>query len=264
MTLRHRLHHLSSGLVGRLADLRLPTRLRAPVLRAFARLTGADLAEARGPLEIYPTVGAFFVRRLVEGARPVDPAPDLLLSPVDGTVQSLAPIEHGRALQAKNRDYPLRDLLAGVGEELDLEQALAWTLYLGPRDYHRIHAPEAGRLSEVRWVPGARHGVSPGSLARRTVLPINERCVLRLETTHGSLLLVLVGAINVGRIRVVGIEPGVDARPDRTLERGEELGRFELGSTVVLITPPGAARPQADTFPGQPVRQGAPLGRWLR
>ena len=127
----------------------------------------------------------------------------------------------------------------------------------------RIHAPEAGRLVEARWAPGARFSVAPAVLAQRTVLSINERCVLRLETDRGPVLMVLVGALNVGRIRVTGVQPGVDTTLDREVARGEELARFELGSTVVMITPPGTTRPSVDVFQGRPVRQGAGLGRWL-
>ena len=260
---RQRFQHTLSALVGWLADRRVPTPLRGPAYRGFARLTGAQLAEARGPLTIYPSLSAFFVRQLVEGARPIDAAAERLVSPVDGTVQAIAPVDDGRVVQAKGRDYGLRELLAGVGEDLDLEGALAWTLYLGPRDDHRIHSPESGRLVEARWAPGSRFSVAPAVLARRTVLSINERCVLRLETDRGPLLMVLVGALNVGRIRVIGVPPGEDTHMNREVARGEELARFELGSTVVLITPPGAARPSADAFEGQPVRQGAGMGRWL-
>jgi phosphatidylserine decarboxylase len=251
-----------SAFVGWVADRKIPGPLRGPLYRGFARATGAQLEEARGPLSIYPSLSAFFVRQLVDGARPVDPAPEVLVSPVDGTVQAIEPVDEGRVVQAKGRDYALRTLLAGVGEDLDLEGAMAWTLYLGPRDYHRIHTPEAGHLVEARWVPGSRFSVAPSVLARQTVLSINERCVLRLETQRGPVLMVLVGALNVGRIRVTGVPPGENTRLSRAVARGEELARFELGSTVVLITPPGAAQPSDGVFEGQPVRQGANLGRW--
>lgn len=262
MNVRRHFQHTLSALTGWLADRRIPAPLRGPVYRAFSRLTGADIGEARGPLSIYPSLSAFFVRQLREGARPVEMDRDQLVSPVDGTVQAIAPIGEGRVVQAKGQDYGVRDLLAGVGEDLDLEGALAWTLYLGPKDYHRIHSPEAGRLVEARWAPGSRFSVAPAVLARRTVLSINERCVLRLETEHGPILMVLVGALNVGRIRVIGVQPGIDTSLDREVERGEDLARFELGSTVVLITPPQRASASAEVFEGQPVRQGAGIGRW--
>ncbi len=262
MKLRLQIQRTLSAVVGWLADRHIPRPLRAPLYRLYAVATGARLSQVRGPLSIYPSLSAFFVRRLLPGARPVDQNPQRLVSPVDGLVQAIAPVSEGRVLQAKGIDYSLRELLAGVGEDLDLEGGLAWTLYLGPKDYHRIHAPESGRLTEARWAGGARFSVQPRVLARRRVLPINERCVLRFETEHGPLLLVLVGALCVGRIRVLGVEPGVDSRPERSFERGEELARFELGSTVVLLTPPGRARPSVDIFRGRPVFQGAGIGRW--
>jgi len=248
---------------GWLADRKLPTPLRAPIYSAYARLTGARLDEVRPPLAGYPSLGAFFVRRLVDGARPIDQDPAHTVAPVDGTVQALDPIRSGTILQAKGRAYAVRELLAGVGEDVELEGGFAWTIYLGPRDYHRIHAPEACRLVETRWVPGARYSVNPRVLARRPVLSINERCVLRLETGRGPLLFVLVGALNVGRIRVVGVEPGADGPLGSPLERGRgaELARFEMGSTVVLLAPPGYAHPLPALAPGQPIRLGAPIGR---
>lgn len=251
-----------SRFVGWAADRRVPGPLRGPLYRGYAKVTGADLSESRGPLSVYPSLSAFFVRRLVDGARPIALEPDALASPVDGTVQDVSLVSEGSILQAKGRAYSVRELLGGVGEDIDLEGGHAWTLYLGPRDYHRIHAPEACRLTHARWLPGARFSVQPRVLERRQVLSVNERCPLRLETERGPLLLVLVGALNVGRIRVVGARPAADARPDLSFERGEELARFELGSTIVLVAPPGGPRPAAELVPGRGVRLGEPIGAW--
>jgi len=253
-----------SRLVGWLADRRVPTALRAPLFSLFARATGADLSDTRGPLEAYASLSAFFVRRLVEGARPVSADPRVVVSPVDGTVQAADAIEGGRLLQAKGRAYALAELCAGVGAELDWEGGFAWTIYLGPRDYHRIHAPEACRVGDVRWVDGERLSVAPAVLARRPVLATNERCVLRLESERGPLVMVLVGALNVGRIRVLGVPPGRDGAPPGPLSfaRGEELARFELGSTVVLLAPRGGPRGTPLVAPGRTLRLGEPIGRW--
>lgn len=253
----------SSRFVGWAADRRVPRFLRGPLYRGFARLYGADLNEARGPLDIYPSFSAFFVRRLVEGARPVASGPGDLPSPVDGTVQTVGTIEQGQVLQAKGRSYGVEELLGGVGAGIDLEGGSAWTLYLGPKDYHRIHAPEDCRVSEARWIGGARYSVDPKVLLRRQVLNVNERCVLRLETGRGPLLLVLVGALNVGRIRVVGLAPSENiARPDLPFGRGAELARFELGSTIVLLAPPDGPRPAEALRVGDPVRLGERIGGW--
>lgn len=258
------LQRTSSRLMGWLADRKVPTPCRSFVYRSYARITGADLDEARGPLEVYPSLGAFFVRELVDGARPIDPAPEALVSPVDGAVQVVAPIEDdGTTLQAKGRTYALRDLRGGIGDDVDWSGGHQWTLYLSPRDYHRIHAPAACTLTDVRFVRGHLYSVQPKVLARRAVLDVNERAVLRLETEHGPLLLILVGALNVGRIRVTGVPRDHDgplAKP-RTVARGEELARFELGSTIVLIAPPGGPTP-ADLGHGHAVRLGGRIGSW--
>jgi phosphatidylserine decarboxylase len=250
--------------MGWFADRKVPTFLRGFVYRSYSRITGADPSEARGPLEIYPSLGAFFIRELVPGARPIDDAPHALVSPVDGAVQIVNPItDTGRTLQAKGREYALDDFLAGIGDDIDWRGGHQWTLYLSPRDYHRIHAPEACTLTEVRFVRGHLFSVQPKVMAKRAVLDVNERAVLRLETERGPLLLILVGALNVGRIRVTGVPRDHDgplAKP-RTVERGGELARFELGSTIVLVAPPGGPTPK-DLSHGDKVRLGESIGSW--
>lgn len=247
-----------SLLAGWAADRRVPRFLRSPVYRTYARMTGADLTEIRGRLADHGSLGAFFVRRLADGARVVDADPSRLPSPVDCAVQASSPVTDGAVVEAKGRTYPLRDLLAGVGEDVDLEGGHQFTLYLGPKDYHRIHSPLDARLVESRHVAGARYSVQPRVLAKRRVLPINERVVLRLESERGPFFMVLVGAVVVGRIRVVGVEPGHvgPIEPPRPFARGEELGRFEMGSTVVLVTPPGFLTPLPDVVEGRTIRLG--------
>jgi phosphatidylserine decarboxylase len=255
-----------SHLVGWAADRRVPRPLRAPLYRAFARATGADLAEAELPPVSYPSLGALFVRRLAPGARPISADPDVLVSPVDGAVHSVERVLAGEALQVKGRRYPAAQLLGPLAGSFPYEGALAWTLYLGPRDYHRIHAPEACRVEQAWWIRGARHSVAPAVLARRVVLPINERVALLLATERGPLAFVMVGATNVGRMRVVGVDPERSGRlqPPPAFARGQELARFELGSTVVLLAPRGAAEALEGLAPGAVLRLGRPIGRWVR
>ena len=175
--------------------------LRAPVFKAYARLFDVDLSEVRLALADHPSLSAFFVRRLEPDARPFPDDPHALPSPVDCVLQASDPVTAGSVLQAKGRPYPLSELLGGAAQGAELEGGHAWTLYLGPRDYHRIHAPIDCRLSSVHWFPGARYSVNPKELAKRPrVLSINERCVLRLEGDDGPLWLACVGALNVGRI----------------------------------------------------------------
>jgi phosphatidylserine decarboxylase len=256
------LRRASSRLFGWLSDRRLPRPLRAPIYRAYARAYGVELDQLRLALADHPSFGAFFVRRLREGARPLPDDPRLLFSPCDGTLQALDRIERGTILQAKGRPYPVAELLGPLSSGFELEGGCAWTIYLSPRDYHRVHSPVAGRLARVAWIPGDLLSVGPRVLARREkVLSVNERSVLRLEDDGRALALVMVGALNVGRIRVVGVEPGADV-PARglPLERGGELARFEMGSTVVLLTPPGCWEPLPGLEPGAALRLGQPIG----
>ncbi|QDV06608.1 Phosphatidylserine decarboxylase proenzyme [Planctomycetes bacterium Poly30] len=247
-----------SLLIGWAADRRIPGALRSPVYRTYARLTGAELADMRGHLRDHGSLGAFFVRRLKDGVRVIDADPGRMPSPVDSMVQAMSPVHEGAVIEAKGRNYPVRDLLAGVGEEIDLEGGHQFTLYLGPKDYHRIHSPLDATLFESKHVAGDRFSVQPKVLAKRRVLPINERVVLRLESEHGPFFMVLVGAIVVGRIRVVGLEPFHvgQVTPPRFFARGEELGRFEMGSTVVLVTPPGFLKPLDGVQEGDSIKLG--------
>jgi phosphatidylserine decarboxylase len=253
-----------SHTVGWIADRRIPTPLRSTVYKGYARFTGANLSEVRLPLGTFPSLGAFFVRELKAGARAFPTAREEIGSPVDGTVQSLCAIERGTVLQAKGRSYSVSDMLGSIGNASELEGGFAWTIYLSPRDYHRIHAPEACRLSAAEWMPGDRFSVAPKVLAKRRVLDVNERCALKLECERAVLYLVLVGAMNVGRMRVVGVEPNHRGAlaPARPFARGAELARFEMGSTIVLFAPRGAATCVAGLNVGDTVAMGRPIGRW--
>ena len=236
--------------------------MRVPVFRSYAALYDVDLDELRLPLVEHASLGAFFVRRLKDGARPFPDDANVLPAPADGRLQALDSVADGALLQAKGRAYRIDELLAGAGEDVALEGGTAWTIYLSPRNYHRVHCPVDATLSSVRWVPGDLRPVKPGTLARtERVFVTNERAVLRLETERGPLFLVMVGALNVGRIRVVGVSPGLDVPGGgRSFARGDELARFELGSTVVLIAPPGTFEPCGPVV-GDALHMGQEIGR---
>jgi len=252
------LRRSSSALVGWLADRSVPRALRGAVYGGYCRWTGADPHEAELALDAYPSLGAFFVRRLKPGARPLDPATDALLSPCDGTLQAIGRVEEGALLQAKGQSYSLAELLGVEACDDALRSAWSATIYLSPRDYHRVHAPLAARLEAVRWIPGERRSVAPRVLARvPRVLATNERAVLELRAERARAWLVMVGALNVGRIRVLGVEPGRSTAQPLAFERGAELARFEMGSTVVLVVP--GARPLPDLAAGASVRLGQRL-----
>ena len=246
--------------VGWLADRRIPTPLRRAVFGAYCAATGADASEAQLPPSGYASLNAFFLRRLKEGARVFDPDPAVLPSPCDGRVQAVGTVAADRIVQAKGVDYSVRELLAGAERGADLDGALGLTLYLSPRDYHRVHAPLSGMLEQVVWAPGTRYSVAPRPAARlRGLFALNERAVMRFATDRGPAFLVMVGALNVGRIRVVGVPPGGSPASRFFVERGAELARFEMGSTVVLVLPREQGFVPLPLEPGDPVRLGQAL-----
>ncbi len=254
-----------SHLVGALADLRLPSFARAPVYKAFAAYAGADLSEAELPLREYPSLGAFFVRKLKSGVRPLPSDARALLCPVDGRVQAVHPVIQGRTVQAKGRDYRVEDLLGPLCAGADLEGADCLTVYLSPRDYHRIHAPFEARLERALWLDSERWSVAPQVLERKAVLDVNERCVLEFTREGRRAWMVLVGALNVGRMKVVAVPDsyGTPAHVGRMVQRGEELARVEMGSTIVLVLPKGMARIDAALQQRDPVRLHQGLGQLL-
>lgn len=246
--------------------------LKNRLIRFVARRYQVDLGEAAQPdPAAYASFNAFFTRTLRADARPVDSAPEALVSPADGRVNQAGEIRDGRLLQAKGHDFGLEALLAG-------DRALAAqfqggrfaTIYLSPRDYHRVHMPLAGTLQRMDFVPGELYSVSdattqlvPGLFAR------NERVISLFDTEAGPLALILVGAIFVGSMETVWA--GEVRAPGRTptrwtysdgpaLAKGAEMGRFNMGSTVILLLPPGAVE-WLDLAPGRPVRLGERIGR---
>ena len=239
-------HHWISRIVFRLTRVECP-RLVPPAIRLFSRVFKVDLSEAEQPEPAaYRSFNAFFTRALKAGLRPVAEGENILTSPVDGCISQLGKITDGRIFQAKGHEYTALELLGG-----DAERAAPFmngefmTIYLSPRDYHRIHMPLTGTLSEQVYVPGRLFSVAPHTV--RTVprlFACNERVVAMFDTAYGKLAMVLVGAINVAAIETVWdglVTPpqgwGVKRQvfPNVTLHKGDEMGRFNMGSTVILL-----------------------------
>jgi len=262
---------LLSRLTGRLSDLRLPRAVLAPAIRLYARAFGVALGEAALPPEAYPSFNAFFTRRLRDGARPVDAAPGVVASPTDSRLSVIGPVPpDGLLEQVKGSRYSIEALLASTEDAAAFRAGAYATLYLSPAMYHRVHSPVDGRIRAWRYVPGRLFPVNaagvrsvPGLFTR------NERVALFLDTeAHGPVAVVLVGAANVGRMslafadlqtnrghaaaRVVPPEPVA-------VRRGDELGAFNLGSTVVLLLADPALVPAAAA--GDLVRVGQALWR---
>jgi phosphatidylserine decarboxylase len=262
---------LLSRLTGRLSDLRLPRAVLAPAIRAYARAFGADLAEAVLPPEAYPSFNAFFTRRLREGARPVAGGEGVVVSPTDSRLSAIGLVPaDGRLEQVKGRDYSIEALLGSAEDAAPFRTGVHATLYLSPAMYHRVHSPVEGRIRAWRYVPGRLFPVnSAGVRAVSGLFTRNERVVLFLETeAHGPVAVVLVGAANVGRMSLAFADlvtnrgrPAERVVPEAPVpvRRGDEIGAFNLGSTVVLLLADRALVPVAS--PGGLVRVGQALWR---
>jgi phosphatidylserine decarboxylase len=258
---------LYGAIVAMGARARLPTRLRVPAYRAFARATGADLGEAELPLGSYPSLGDLFARRLRSGVRTVDPSPDALIAPCDGVVASCGSADGAMLVQAKGHSYSIDELVVDDTRAPALHGGSYMTIYLSPRDYHRVHAPFDARLVGYDHVPGALWPVNPKVAARRDRLfTRNERVVIWLESRVGLCALVMIAASGVGNIELAHCgsfgdrheRRRVELERDNDVRRGDELGAFHLGSTVVLVLQPGAGH--CDGAEGQVVRFGERLG----
>lgn len=266
-----------SRLVGAAAKSPLPLRMRRPVYEAFARRVGADLSEVRDPLESYESLDAFFTRHLRDGLRPQPSDPSVVSSPCDGTVSEHGAIQGETMVQAKGLDYDLGALLADADEARRFTGGTWITIYLAPKNYHRVHFATAGRVTGFRHIPGAFFPVN--AFAARNVPGLfgkNERLVTYHDGVAGRVATVMVAASGVGHITVTydAVEtnrkglgrPGVAVELDHPVDvaRGDELGAFHLGSTVVLVFEPGRVSLSPSLTVGQPVRLGEPLGRLLR
>lgn len=243
-----------SAAVGALARARLPRALRAPLLGRFAAAYGVDLAAAERPLAEYGSFLDFFTRRLKPGLRPQDPAvPGGLNSPVDGALIASGRVEAGTLIQAKGLPYRLNELLADDPLASRFEGGAFATLYLSPRDYHRIHVPCAGRVLAVGRVEGELWPVNEASTAFTPGLYVRNRRAYWIAEGAGEdegldVAAVLVAATHVGGVVLDArwLEGRALGRRDRLAVsalpcvRGDDLGTFELGSTVVLLV--GGAR----------------------
>jgi phosphatidylserine decarboxylase len=264
-------HPLLSRLAGRLADLKPPPAVLRPLLRAYVRLYGVDMAEAAEPLEAYPSFNAFFTRRLKPGRRPLPAEPGVLVSPADSRLTSVGPVpDHGELEQVKGRTYALSELLGSVEEAACFRGGVQATLYLSPSMYHRVHSPLDGRVRAWTYRPGRLFPVNAFSVRSvDRLFTRNERVVVFLDSdAFGPVALVMVGAANVGRMTLsfaplatnTGAPAGTVRPPQEILlRRGDELGAFNLGSTVVLLAADGRLEPLAR--PGDLVRVNQPLFR---
>lgn len=267
--------HLLSRGMHRLARSTRPwlrTALIRGVLRAYPMLDPREAAEP-DPFR-YPSFNAFFTRELRAGARPIAGDERDLVSPVDGTLSQLGLVRDGQLLQAKGLGYTAGALLADETAAHRYEGGAFACIYLAPYDYHRIHMPLAGRLTATRYVPGQLFSVNAATARTvRNLYARNERVVCEFDTPLGPLAVVMVGALFVGSIGTVfagEVNPpaqrgrgvrNIDAGIGTQFARGAELGRFNMGSTVVVLLGNGAAQFSPGLDPGAVLRLGQPLAR---
>ena len=262
-----------SRLCGWIADQRWPSYpLHQILIRSFVRYFNVDLSECPQKLKDFQTFNEFFTRPLKPEARPISTEKNTLICPVDGTIGFFGTITQETLLQAKGKEYLLTDLLQDSFVAHEYEGGIYLTIYLAPYNYHRIHSMVEGSITRFAYIPGELWTVSPLGLAFvPRLFAQNERWISYIDTEHGECALVKVGATVVGRIRTVyhtaySNRPGAKLLKESLptaypIKAGAEIGRFELGSTVVLLFQKDQV--ELDSLElGQTVRLGETLGRF--
>jgi phosphatidylserine decarboxylase len=246
-------------------------RFKNALVRGFLKLYSVDMTEAVEPDPYrYGSFNEFFTRALRPDARPIDADSRSIASPVDGTVSEAGLIHGDRLLQAKGRSYTLTELLAGQSWADHFDGGCFATIYLAPFNYHRIHMPLDADLRSTVYVPGRLFSVN-GTTAQHVprLFARNERVLTLFDTAFGECALILVGALNVGSIATVwsgDITPAARRRvtvlpaQELALRKGAELGRFNMGSTVILLFQANHARWLPEVRAGMSVKLGQPLG----
>jgi phosphatidylserine decarboxylase len=267
--------HALSRMWGRITRCQWPW-LKDRLIRTLIQRYGIDAAEAENPDPAqYASLNAFFTRALRAGARPIDASAGCV-SPVDGRASQFGAIERGRIFQAKGREFDTRELLGGNASLAERFSGGRFaTLYLAPRDYHRVHMPLDGTLERTIHIPGRLFSVNPATTrAVPRLFARNERVVMLFRTRVGPMAVVMVGAMLVGSIETVWageVTPprgkqirdwhyGGDDEPAVTLQRGDELGRFNMGSTVILLFSRNALEWKAGLGADSRVLVGQPIG----
>lgn len=265
--------HWLTGVIYRVARIR-NTSIKDFLIRRFVQHYDVNVEEVKLAVpRDFDTFNDFFVRELRDGERPVDADAVSIVSPADGTISLTGSLLADSLMQAKGLEYSLDDLLA-----TDLEEAAAYvdgrfaTIYLAPYNYHRVHAPFDGELLAARYVPGDLFSVNEATASKVSGLfRRNERLIMHFRTASGPAVVILVGALNVGSIstpwsgeirpRKSGIVDAIDiSRHDRNVLKGDLLGWFNMGSTVIVLLPNGAAEWRDDLGPGTTLRMGETIG----
>ena len=264
-------HRLLSSLARTLAYSTNPS-IKQWLIDTVTRKFGVDLSEAAEPdPRAYPSFNAFFTRALKPGARIADPDPSALLMPADGHISQCGDIVDGRIFQAKGQSYTAAELLGDAEAARPFADGLFATVYLSPRDYHRVHMPWTGTLRETVHVPGRLFSVGTAAVADvPRLFARNERLVCHFDTEFGPMASVMVGALLVSGVETVWSGVEIPAYADRisrkdyrgkgiVLERFAEMALFNYGSTVIVLLPKDAAMLDPSLKAEMPVRLGQRL-----
>ena len=260
-----------STAMGHATHLNAPSALHQAAARAFARAMKIETDDYDLQPDECATFADYFARPLKEGARPVAEGDDVVVSPVDGRVSAFGELDGHRMIQAKGRDYSAAALLDDPEKAVKFVGGTYLTLYLSPRDYHRIHAPLAGEISSASVIPGELFPVNaPSVKAIPNLFCVNERLITYLSTAAGLVAVVKVGATCVGCVRASYADLKTregDAVREETFEpaieiqKGGELGRFEMGSTVILLFEKGRVALDGRLEEGMKVKMGEEIAR---
>ncbi|MGV3622206.1 MAG: archaetidylserine decarboxylase [Archangium sp.] len=259
-----------STAVGKATRAPAPASVHHAAIRFFARQYDVNTEEMEGNIEDYPTFGSFFTRKLKPGRRTIDMGENVVASPVDAHVSQAGIIERGACLQAKGISFPVDKLLGDARRALDFEGGSFATLYLSPRDYHRFHSPLPGTITGYHYLPGEFWPVNAASVRTKDALfAINERLVTYLDTPAGPCAYIAVGATCVARIHAAydelvthqgqGAKGHTYSKPI-PIEKGGEIGMFEMGSTVIMLFAKGRVTWDSWLKPDAPVVLGQKLG----
>lgn len=267
---------LLTALVYRLARIRVPA-IKDLLIRSFLKMYTVKLDElAKSVPNDFGSFNDFFIRELKSDARPIDSSTLSIVSPADGFVSAVGHIEKNMLLQAKGLDYSLEDLLAtDLHDARNFYDGSFASIYLAPFNYHRVHAPLAGELVAARFVPGTLFSVNQSTVSHlRGLFVRNERLICHFRTTAGPCVVIFVGAMNVGSIttpwtgelrpRKGSIVDNIDLQESEvslTVDKGDLLGWFNMGSTVIVLAPPGVCTWKSGLQAGDALRMGEAIGR---
>jgi len=245
-----------SALMGKLAFIKRPAILKNTVISWFIRRYGVNMTEALEPDHTkYACFNDFFTRKLSPDARTIDIAPQAIISPADGVISEMGTITQEKLIQAKGHHYALNELLGGgLMDSQAFNNGLFMTVYLSPKDYHRVHMPFSGQFIKQTHIPGDYFSVNPQT-ARNipNLFARNERVVTLFQTSLGKMAVVFVGAMIVGSIVVTPTLNNVVAK-------NEELGYFQLGSTIILLFEPHQISWQPSLKAGSTLKMGQMIG----